>query len=36
MEPMFNVKIRDLRLIEGFNRLRNIICQLGAWSLVMP
>jgi hypothetical protein len=35
MEVMFNVKMADLRVIEGFNRLRNIIRRLGTSFLVM-
>jgi hypothetical protein len=33
---MFNVQIGNLRVIEGFNRLRSIIRRLGTSFLVMP
>jgi len=33
---MFYVQIGDLRLIEGFSHLRDIIPHLGTMSLVMP
>jgi hypothetical protein len=35
MEAMFNVQIGDLRVIEGFKSIRNIIRRLGTLSLVM-
>lgn len=33
---MFYVQIGDLRHIEGFSHLRDIIPHLGTMSLVMP
>src|ERR1019366_9238734 len=36
MGVMFNVQIGNLRVIEGFNRLRSIIRRLGTSFLVMP
>jgi hypothetical protein len=35
MEAMFNVQIGDLRVIESYNWLRNIMGRLGTSSLVM-
>jgi hypothetical protein len=35
MEVTFNVKMADLRVIEGFNWLRSIIRRLGTSFLVM-